>query len=534
MNQLLYEKDARQQIKNGLDKLADMVKVTYGAKGRNVILSRPSLLPYITKDGVTVAKEVNLEDPIENIGAFLGKQIANSSDEKAGDGTTSSTVLAQAIVNEAFKAISEEYNEVYIKRGIDTACEFAVARLKKISKRSTSNKVLKSIATISANGEKEIGDLIANVYTKAGKDGVIKIEESGTNNTFVETVDGYEIDNGYLHHGFINNDSTGQVEFRDSYVYLFDGYIEDLDQLKKLFEVVFDTETKKLKKAVVIVSDNIDTGVLNRLSQLAGTGENILAIKSPSYGSRRSDVMKDISILLGCKIYTKETIADITEEGLGNISSVICDANRALITGGNTSKDEVAERITAIKKQKQKEKVKKEKEFLEERVGKLSGGIAVIKVGGYSDVEVKEKIDRVTDALHATRACLDEGFVAGGGVTYLALKSALEELKSPQKSIQKGIDILKEALGYPFYQILKNAGLDSNEYLGKIQDSPYGYGVDVDKEAFVDLLNGGVIDPTKVLRVALESACSIASTFLSTGGIVFNDEHIMKDAQYVQ
>jgi chaperonin GroEL len=301
-----------------------------------------------------------------------------------------------------------------------------------------------------------------------------------------------------------------------------------------MFEASTEVGTQKLKKPIVIISDNIDTGILNKLTQLVGLGQNVVAIKSPSYGSRRQDIMKDLSILLGCKVYTKETCQEVTEDGLGVVSSVICDANRTLITGGKGSKEDISNRIASIKKQRQKETVKKEKTFLEERIAKLSGGIALIKVGGYSSVEVNEKIDRVTDALHATKACLEEGFVAGGGVTLLMLQSALKELKNDQKSIQKGIDILTNALGYPFKQLLRNAGLDSDEYLDRISNSAYGFGVNVDNEEFVDLFSCGVIDPTKVVRVSLESACSVASTFLSTGGIVYNDENILQNAEVIK
>lgn len=529
MNRIIKGSEARDIIKEGVDAIANIVKTTYGAKGRNVILGRPHMLPYITKDGVTVAKEAMLDDEIKNIGAYLIKQVASKTNDGAADGTTSATILAQAIVNEAHSKLAEGVNPIYLKRGIDKATEECVKNLKKLSTKVTSNSILKNIATISANGDVELGKLIAGIYKKAGKDSVIKVEEGVTTNTVVEYTQGYEIDNGFLNWGFINNHDKFQVEYSDCYVLLYEGYLEDIRDLSTTIDSIYDREINSMPP-LLIVSDNIDTQVLNKLLEYKERGQKISAIKSPAFGSKRTEMMKDIATLIGAKVYSKETgntLDTVTFEGLGKIAKYTTDANKTILIGGEGEKETVEKRIETIKNQLKSTTNKKDKDAIKERLAKMQGGVVVINVGGYSPVEVKEKIDRVDDAIGATRASLEEGFVAGGGVTYIILSKLLEDLKLDNKDEQVGVDTLVKALKYPFNQILENAGMESADYYSKVENSEYGVGVDVNTEKLVNLFEEGIIDPAKVTRTALENAASIASTFLTTGGIVWRDEEII-------
>ena len=524
MNRIITGEEARSIIRKGVDETANIVKLTYGAKGRNVIVARPHMLPYITKDGVTVAKEAMLDDEIANIGAYLVKQVAARTDDGVKDGTTSSTILAQAIVNEADSMLKQGVNPVYVKRGIDKAMEFAVKKLKTLSTKIKTNTELRNIATISANGDKEIGKLIAEIYKKTGKDGVIKVEEGLTTETTVEYTKGYEIDNGFLNWGFINNHEKNQVEFEDCYVLLYEGYLEELKELDKTIETLYDEQTGEIAP-LLIISDNIDTQIINKFLSYKMHGKKLMCIKSPSFGSRRTEMMQDITTVIGGKVYSKERglpLEEVTLEGLGKIKKFICDADKTVLIGGQGKGTE--ERIQTVKNQIKAVKSKKDKDFTKERLAKLSGGVVVINVGGYSDVEIKEKIDRVDDALGATRASLEEGFVPGGGITYLELSKALKELKLDNKDEQKGVDIISNALVYPFKQILENGGLDYKNYISSLKE---GQGVNIDNEQLVYMVSEGIIDPAKVTRTALENAASIASTFLTTDGIVWRDEEII-------
>jgi chaperonin GroEL len=529
MNNIIIGEDARDKIKAGVDKLANIVKVTYGAKGRNVVLARPMMLPYITKDGVTVAKEVMLEDPIENIGAYLIKQVASKTDDGASDGTTTATILAQAIVNEAHEKVKEGINPIYLKRGIDKATEEAVKNLKKLSTKANTNTVLKNIATISANGDKEIGNLIANIYKKTGKEGVIKVEEGQTTETTVDYTQGYEIDNGFLNWGFINNHDKFQVEYADCHVLLYEGYLETKEELTATIEALYDVE-KNTMGSLLIISDNIDNQLLNKLLEYKERGQKITAIKSPAFGSKRNEMMKDIAATIGAEIYSKESgknLNTVTLEGLGYVNKFVTDANKTILIGGKGEKETVENRIETIKNQLKTTVNKKEKDTIKERLAKMQGGVVVINVGGYSPVEIKEKIDRVEDALGATRASLEEGFVAGGGVTYLILSELLKDFKLENKDEQLGVEIIKNALHYPFNQILKNGGLEFEVHKEVILKLDYGMGINIDTEILVNLFDEGIIDPAKVTRIALENASSIASTFLTTDGIVWRDEEVM-------
>lgn len=529
MNRIITGDEARDIIKKGVDELANIVKVTYGAKGRNVILGRPMMLPYITKDGVTVAKEAMLDDDIANLGAYLIKQVASRTNDGVADGTTTASILAQAIVNEAHIQTKEGVNSVYLKRGIDKATEEAVRQLKNITTKVSNNNALKNIATISANGDKEIGNMIAGIYKKAGKEAVIKVEEGQTTETTVEYTQGYEIDNGFLNWGFINNHDKMNVEFEDCRVLLYEGNIEDWSELSATIEAIYNKDSETLE-GLLIVSDNIDTQVLNKLLVFKERGQKLMVTKSPAYGSRRTEMLKDIAATIGGKVYSKETghtLDTVTSEGLGKVSKFICDANKTILIGGAGEKEDIENRITIIQNQLKNTKPKKEKDLLKERLAKMQGGVVVINVGGYSEVEVKEKIDRVDDAIGATRASLEEGFVAGGGVTYLLLSKLLEDFKLDNKDEQIGAEIIKKALTYPFKQILTNGGLNPEDYISKIQEGEYGMGINIDTEEYVNMFDSGIIDPAKVSRTALENASSIASTFLTTNGIVWRDEQII-------
>ena len=532
MTNTIVLENPREQIKNGVDKLANIVKVTYGAKGQNVILGRPMMLPFVTKDGVTVAKEVMLDNDIENMGAYLVKQVATRTNDSVGDGTTTSTILAQAIVNEVHDKVNEGVNPIYLKRGIDKATEFAVTELKKLSNKITNNNSLKNIATISANGDKEIGNLIASVYKKIGKEGILKVEEGQSVDTYVEYTKGYEIDNGFLHWGFITNHDKLEVEMEDCHVLLYEGYIENPTDLNETLLAITDQETG-VRNGLLIISDNIDTQILNTILTLKERGERIMAIKSPSYGSKRTEVMKDIASVIGAKVYSKETgngLETVTLNGLGKVTKFITDANKTILVT-DSEKPEVKNRIETVQNQLKVAKGKKDKDFTKERLAKLKGSFASINVGGYSEVEIREKIDRVEDALNATKSSLEEGYVAGGGVTYILISNALKELQLTNKDEQLGVDIVRGALLYPFKQILTNGGMErkAQDYINKINESPYGYGVNIDTEEFEDLFKTGVIDPTKVQRTALQNASSIASTFLTIGGIVWRDEGVFAE-----
>jgi chaperonin GroEL len=528
MNRIILGKEARQIIKKGVDAVADVVKLTYGAKGSNIILGRPSMLPFITKDGVTVAKEALLDDDLENLGAFLIKQVASKTDDGVKDGTTTSSILAQAIVNEAsVKTEDEGVNPIYLKRGIDKATEIAIKELKKLSRKVTNNSILKNVATISANGDKQIGKLISDVYKNTGKDGVIKVEEGFSTDTIVEYVNGYEIDSPFLNWEFINNHEKFQVEFEDCYVLLYEDNLETISDLDATIQAIADLNTNKIPP-LLIISDNIDSLVLNKLLGFNRMGKQIMAIKSPSFGARRTEVMKDIASIIGAKVYSKtygDSLDKVTLEGLGKVKKFITTADKTTLIGGEGKEKD--QRIEVVKNQIEATKAKKEKDFVKERLAKLKGGVAVIHVGGYSPVEVKEKMDRVDDALGATRASLEEGFVAGGGVTYLYLSEHLKTFNFENSDEQVGLEILINALQYPFKQILENAQIPHEDYLKNITSGIYGFGVNVDTEKFVDLFKEGIIDPTKVTRMALENSASIASTFLSTGGIVWRDEQVM-------
>lgn len=524
MNRIIIGDEARALIKKGVDEVANVVKVTYGCKGRNVILGRPHMLPYISKDGVTVAKEALLDNDIENIGAFLVKQVAAKTNDVVSDGTTTATILAQAIVNEASNLVANGHNPIYIKKGIDKAVEFSKKELDKYSKKIKNNSELVNIATISANGDRLIGKDIASIFRKVGKDGSIKVEEGLSPKTIVEYTAGYEIDNGFLNWGFINNHEKYQVEYEDAYVLIYEGYLEEMSELDATIHSIYDNITKDIPP-LLIISDNIDTQVLNKLIAFNQQGKKILPIKSPSFGSKRSQVLEDIVSVVGGTVYSKERgklLNTVDISGLGKVKKLICNSEKTSLIGGQGLNKSTREAL--IREQIKTLKNKKDKDFAKERLAKLTGGVVVISVGGYSSVEIKEKIDRVDDALGATRASLEEGYVSGGGITYLKLSKALESLKLNDLSEQEGVNILKKSLEYPFIQLLSNGGLDASLYINSLEE---GFGVNMVTEEVVNMIDFGIIDPVKVTKTALENAASIASTFLTTGGIIWRDEEII-------
>lgn len=543
-NIVIFGKEARQKIKEGVDLIANPVKVTLGAKGLNVMCVRDLLLPIITKDGVSVAKEVAGNDPIVNAGASLVKQVASQTNELAGDGTTSSTVLAQAIVNEADKVLNEGANAISLKRGLDLALDFSVKHLKKLAINSNSAKTLKNIAKISTNGDKEISDLVTKAITKVGKNGTIKVEETEEFTSNVITSKGYEIDTPYVHTGFINSPQTFEAIFEDMNVLIYSGKIKEPSQLNKAIQLCSKEleDGKSEFTGLLVICNNIEPIAQKEILENKHRGFKIMNITSPSFNNKRLETLKDIAALIGARVYVEdlgESLNDITLEGLGKIDKVVSDANKTVLIGGKGETEEIDKRIKVVTEQvKTITGGPKETQFVKERLSKLKNGVAVINVGGYSAVEKREKTDRVEDALCAVRACLEEGYVAGGGVTYLNVAQALRsaKLNTKNQDEEKGVEVLIKALYAPFTQILTNAGTEESlirDIIISIEESPYGHGINLETEKFTDLIKEGIIDPAKVSRIALQNAVSISSTFLTMGAITYNSESIFNNAKRI-
>lgn len=542
-NTTILGKEARQIIKNGVDLVANAVKVTLGAKGMNVICVRDLLMPVITKDGVSVAKEVNGRDPLTNAGASMVKQVADETNTNAGDGSSTSTVLAQAIVNEADSYLDEGANAISLQRGLLKGLDFAVKHITKLSSKSTSKKTLTAIANISTNGDKEITDLVVTAITKVGKNGTIKVEQTEETTSYVSVSEGYEMDSPYPHPNFITDDKKYTAELTDINVIVYDGRVQDS---KELFTAINLSTTEGVEatenseatlpvfNGLLIICNSVDPQVQKDIAEYSRRGYAFMNINSPSFGGRRSETLKDIAVSIGAKYISQdlgEKLEDIKLEDLGHIDKVVSDANKTILIGGKGDKTEIKNRVEVVTEQtKTVVGGKKEKDFAKDRLSKLKNGVAVINIGGYSKPEKREKEDRVEDALCAIRATLEEGFVAGGGVTYInvaqVLELAKESLKTKNKDEQKGIDILIKALYYPYNQILINAGLEPSRHLETIQSSQYGLGVDLDEDVLINYFQSNIIDPAKVSRLALQNAASIAGTFLSTGAITYNEESL--------
>jgi len=516
--EIFYDSVARNSLKKGVDTLANAVKVTLGPKGRNVVIEKKFGAPTITKDGVTVAKEIELENKLENVGAQMVKEVASKTSDIAGDGTTTATVLAQSIISEGMKNVAAGANPMSIKRGIDAATASVVEQLRKQSKDLPDTSQIAQVASISANGDKEIGDKIAEAMEKVGKDGVITVEESKTAETFLETVEGMQFDRGYLSPYFVTNSESMDAEMDDPYILIHDKKISNMKDLLPLLEKVVQTG-----KPVVILAEDVEGEALATLvvNKLRGTFK-VLAVKAPGFGDRRKAMLEDIAVLTGGTVISEDAgykLENATLDYLGSCKRVVSDKDNTTIVDGNGEKDNIKARINEINVQIEKTTSDYDKEKLQERLAKLSGGVAVLNVGAPTEIEMKEKKARVEDALHATRAAVEEGIVAGGGVAFLRTVSSLDKLDVSDNQ-KVGVNIVRRALEEPIRQIVTNAGLEASIVVQEVRNGKEDYGFDARSENYVNMFKAGIIDPTKVTRVAIENAASISGLLLTTEAAV--------------
>ncbi|MSP48453.1 MAG: chaperonin GroEL [Alphaproteobacteria bacterium] len=515
-----FSVDARDRLLRGVDILANAVKVTLGPKGRNVVLSKSYGAPRITKDGVTVAKEIELSDRFENMGAQMVKEVASRTSDAAGDGTTTATVLAQSIVREGAKAVAAGMNPMDLKRGIDMAVEAVVAEIKKVSRKVSTNAEIAQVGTISANDDREIGEMIAKAMQKVGNEGVITIEEAKTLETELEVVEGMQFDRGYLSPYFVTNAEKMLCELDNPYVLLFEKKLSGLQPLLPLLEAVVQSGRPLLIVAEEIEGEALATLVVNKLRG----GLKVAAVKAPGFGDRRKAMLEDLAILTGGQVISEDLgikLENVTLVMLGTTKKVRIDKDNTTVIGGGGKKKDIESRCTQIRAQADETSSDYDKEKLQERLAKLSGGVAVIRVGGSTEIEVKERKDRVDDAMHATRAAVEEGVVAGGGVTLLYATKALTRLKPENDDQKVGIDIVRRALQTPAKQILANAGADSAIIVGKLlEKGDATRGFDAQNGKYVDMVKAGIIDPTKVVRLALQGAASIAALLITVEAMV--------------
>ena len=515
---ITYDLEARTALKAGVDKLANAVKVTLGPKGRNVVLEKKFGAPTITKDGVTVAKEIDLEDKLEDVGAQMVKEVASKTSDDAGDGTTTATVLAQALITEGLKNVTAGANPMSIKRGIDAAAVSVIASLQSQSKDLPDAEQIANVGSISANNDREIGEKIAEAMDKVGKDGVITVEESKTAETFLETVEGMQFDRGYLSPYFVTNSDNMEAELEDPYILIYDKKISNMKDLLPLLEKVVQTG-----KPVMIIAEDIEGEALATLvvNKLRGTFK-VLAVKAPGFGDRRKAMLEDIAVLTGATVISEDAgykLENATLEYLGTSKRVVSDKDNSTIVGGSGASDAIKGRINEIKVQIDKTSSDYDREKLQERLAKLAGGVAVINVGAATEVEMKEKKARVEDALHATRAAVEEGIIPGGGVALLRAIPSLDKIKVDDEEAV-GVDIMRRALESPLRQICENAGVESSIIAQAIREGKDDYGYDARTGEYVNMFKAGIIDPTKVARVAVENACSIAGMILTTEAAV--------------
>ena len=517
---IVFDHEAKSKILVGVNKLADTVKTTLGPKGRNVEIEKSFGEPKITKDGVTVAKEIELEDKIENIGAQLLKEVASKTNDVAGDGTTTAAVLAQAIVKDGFKYVTAGYSPIMLKRGIDKAVAKVVERLDKITKKISTKEEIASVGTVSANNDKEIGNILAEAMEKVGKEGVITVEEAKGMDTYLDTVEGMQFDRGYLSPYFVTNAEKMQVVMDNPFILIYDKKISNLKDLIPLLEGVAQQGRPLLIIAEDVEGEALATLVVNKLRGVL----NIAAVKAPGFGDRRKAMLEDIAILTGGQFISEEIgnkLENTTVQMLGTAKRVTIDKDNTTIVDGAGSKDAIAARTKQIRAQIEETTSDYDKEKLQERLAKLAGGVAVINVGAATEVEMKEKKDRVDDALHATRAAVEEGIVAGGGTVLLRCKEVLKEIKCENDEEKAGVKIIESALEAPIRQISANAGIDGsiviNNILGNKNEN---YGYDAAKDEYKDMIANGIIDPTKVTKSALTNAASIASTLLTTEAVI--------------
>ena len=513
---LQFNTDARAALKRGVDQLADAVKVTLGPKGRNVVIDKKFGAPTITKDGVTVAKEIELSDPLENMGAQMVKEVATKTSDVAGDGTTTATVLAQAIVREGFRNVTGGMNPMALKRGIDRAVAVVVEELRKISVPTSGRKEIAQVGAISANNDKEIGDLIAEAMEKVGKDGVITVEEAKGLETTLETVDGMQFDRGYLSPYFVTDPDKMEVALEDAFVLIHDKKISSMKDLLPVLEKV-----AQMGKPMLIIAEDVEGEALATLvvNKLRGT-LRIAAVKAPGFGDRRKAMLEDIAVLTNGKVISEEIgfkLENAVVSDLGSAKRIVVDKDNTTIIDGAGESDKIQGRIKEIRAQMDKSTSDYDKEKLQERLAKLAGGVAVVNVGAATESEMKEKKARVEDALHATRAAVEEGIVPGGGVAFIRVQSALKSIKLEESDEQIGVDIVRRALEEPLRMIAQNAGAEGSIVIEKVRgskDKNYGYNALTD--TYEDLVAAGVIDPTKVTRTALQNAASIAGLLLTT------------------
>ncbi|AEH01379.1 chaperonin GroEL [Lacinutrix sp. 5H-3-7-4] len=511
-----FDIEARDGLKRGVDALANAVKVTLGPKGRNVIISRSFGAPVVTKDGVSVAKEIELENPLENMGAQMVKEVASKTNDLAGDGTTTATVLAQAIVKEGLKNVAAGANPMDLKRGIDKAVTALVEDLGKQSKevKNSSDKI-KQVASISANNDEVIGELIANAFGKVGKEGVITVEEAKGTDTYVDVVEGMQFDRGYLSPYFVTDSEKMITDLENPYVLLYDKKVSTMKDLLPVLEPVAQTG-----KPLLIIAEDVDGEALATLvvNKLRGSLK-IAAVKAPGFGDRRKAMLEDIAILTGGTVISEErgfTLENATLEMLGTAERITIDKDNSTIVNGAGDKDMIKNRVNQIKSQIESTTSDYDKEKLQERLAKLAGGVAVLYVGAASEVEMKEKKDRVDDALHATRAAVEEGIVAGGGVALVRAKSVLEKITTENLDETTGIQIVARAIEAPLRTIVENAGGEGSVVVNKVSEGEKDFGYDAKSESYVDMLKAGIIDPKKVTRIALENAASVAGMILTT------------------
>ena len=511
-----FDIDARDGLKRGVDALANAVKVTLGPKGRNVIISKSFGSPQVTKDGVTVAKEIELVDPLENMGAQMVKEVASKTNDLAGDGTTTATVLAQAIVKEGLKNVAAGANPMDLKRGIDKAVDAIVTDIAKQAKKvGDSSEKIKQVASISANNDETIGELIAQAFGKVGKEGVITVEEAKGTDTYVDVVEGMQFDRGYLSPYFVTDSEKMVSQLENPYILLFDKKISSMKDLLPVLEPVAQSG-----KPLLIIAEDVDGEALATLvvNKLRGSLK-IAAVKAPGFGDRRKAMLEDIAILTGGTVISEErgfSLDNTTLDMLGTCEKVSIDKdNTTIVNGGGVAKD-IKTRVNQIKSQIETTTSDYDKEKLQERLAKLAGGVAVLYVGAASEVEMKEKKDRVDDALHATRAAVEEGIVAGGGVALVRAKSVLSKVATENEDEATGLQIVARAIESPLRTIVSNAGGEGSVVIAKILEGKGDYGYDAKSEKYVDMMKAGIIDPAKVTRVALENAASVAGMILTT------------------
>jgi chaperonin GroEL len=515
-----FSVDARDSMLRGIDTLAHAVRMTLGPKGRNVLLDKSFGAPRITKDGVTVAKEIELEDKFENMGAQMVREVAARTSDQAGDGTTTATVLAHAIVREGAKAVAAGMNPMDLKRGVDLAVEAIVADLQKNSKNVTSNEEIAQVGTISANGDAEIGRFIADAMKRVGNEGVITVEEAKSLETELEVVEGMQFDRGYISPYFITNADKMRVEMEDPYVLIYEKKLSGLQELLPLLEAVVQAGKPLLIIAEDIEGEALATLVVNKLRG----GLKVAAVKAPGFGDRRKAMLEDIAILTGGTMVSADLgikLENVTVQMLGRAKKVMIDKENTTIVGGAGKKADIQARITQIKAQIEETTSDYDREKLQERLAKLAGGVAVIRVGGATEIEVKERKDRVDDAMHATRAAVEEGILPGGGVALLRAGEALKRVRTHNDDQKTGVEIVRKALSWPARQIAINSGEDGSIVVGKIlEKDTYAYGYDAQAGEYGNLISKGIIDPTKVVRAALQGAASVAGLLITTEAMV--------------